>query len=225
MNLSDRITLSTDRMAGYVETKIHGVFYFPHLIDANFKRLHTLVPSSSPIHKNSYWNIYALARQSLNITGDFWECGVFTGGSASFIANVMEGSGKTLHLFDSWEGLPELSEHDHVHFKGEFSNTSLDEVKKTVGHDFVQYHKGWIPETFTVEGPIAFAHIDVDLYQSVKDCCEYIYPRMTLGGVMLFDDYGHYTCPGAREAVDEYFTDKRSVPLPLVTGQAVVFKI
>ena len=40
---------------------------------------------------------------------------------------------------------------------------------------------------------------------------------------MIFDDYGFPTCPGARQAVDEFFADKREVPFVLPTGQAVVF--
>lgn len=228
MRLADRITLCTPRMAGYVEVNIRGVVYQPFERDEAFKRLHALVPPSSPINLDAYWNLYVLARQSLHVPGDFIECGVFAGGSASFLANIMEGSGKTLHLFDSWKGLPALSERDHIHFQGEFSNCSIEETKKTVGHeDFVRYHKGWMPQTFVdVAGArIAFAHIDVDLYQSVKDCCSVLYKRMTAGGIMVFDDYGHYTCPGAREAVDEFFADKPENPLLLITGQAVMFKL
>jgi len=42
---------------------------------------------------------------------------------------------------------------------------------------------------------------------------------------MIFDDYGFPTCPGAQQAVDEFFEDKPEVPLVLTTGQALVFKL
>ena len=42
---------------------------------------------------------------------------------------------------------------------------------------------------------------------------------------MIFDDYGFPSCPGARQAIDEYFMDKPEKPLILATGQAVVFKL
>jgi Macrocin-O-methyltransferase (TylF) len=44
-----------------------------------------------------------------------------------------------------------------------------------------------------------------DLYRSVLDCCEFIYPRLTRGRFMVVDDYGFRGCPGARGAVDRYF--------------------
>src|SRR5206468_2009973 len=96
-----------------------------------------------------------------------------------------------------------------------------------VGEQGVFYHQGLIPVTFSDlnEESIAFAHVDVDLYSSVMSCCEFIYPRLSLGGCMVFDDYGYPTCPGARQAVDEFFIEKPEVPLVLASGQAVVFKL
>jgi asparagine synthase (glutamine-hydrolysing) len=49
--------------------------------------------------------------------------------------------------------------------------------------------------------PIAFAHIDCDQYQSVKDTLLYLMPLMAPGGVMWFDDYGEIE--EAKRAVDE----------------------
>jgi O-methyltransferase len=84
---------------------------------------------------------------------------------------------------------------------------------------------GLIPDSFTSGLPdvISLAHIDVDLYRSIMDCCIHIYPHMAHCGFMVFDDYGLPTCPGARKAVDEFFRDKPEVPVLLPTGQAVVF--
>ena len=65
----------------------------------------------------------------------------------------------------------------------------------------------------------------MDIYKSVIDCCEFIYPRLLKGGVLIFDDYGFRSCPGAKKAVDYFFRDKIEVPLILPTGQAIIFKI
>lgn len=224
MSLSQVIDLSTERARGYTDYNFRGIAYLGYDNDDEFRKVYAQVPKSSTIQISSYYYLWLLAKQCLSVEGDFWECGVFAGGSAKFLSLVMNGADKTLHLFDSWEGLPELSDKDHIHFKGEFSNCSLEEVKKTVNYRYARYHKGWIPKTF-FDNQIAFAHIDVDLYQSVKDCCEYIYPRMTKGGVMVFDDYGHYTTMGAREAVDEFFKNKPENPIPVINGQAFVFKL
>jgi asparagine synthase (glutamine-hydrolysing) len=51
------------------------------------------------------------------------------------------------------------------------------------------------------------AHIDADWYEPVKTCVERIEPHLSPGGVLVIDDYGHWS--GCRKAVDEYFADKR----------------
>jgi O-methyltransferase len=221
------VDLTQFDVSNYASFICEGV-YVPYMADDAFKTLHATVPAHSPIKLWSYYFLYLLAKQSLNVDGDFFECGVFKGGSASFIAQLMDGSGKTLRLFDTFSGMPKCdATRDPVHIEGDFADVAIDEVRALVGHeDFVSLHQGKIPDTFAgIDGLIAFAHVDVDIYRSVLDCCEFIYPRLSPGGVIVLDDYGHVTCMGARQAVDEYFADKRSRPIPLYTGQAIVTKI
>jgi len=72
---------------------------------------------------------------------------------------------------------------------------------------------------------LAFAHIDVNVYSSVMACCRFIYPRLVAGGMLVFDDYGLATCPGARKAADDFFADTPEKPIALATGQALVIKL
>ena len=92
---------------------------------------------------------------------------------------------------------------------------------------FVQIHAGLIPATFTGLdlNQVCWAHVDVDIYQSVHDCIEFISPKLTPGGFMLFDDYGFPSCPGARRAVDEAFASRPEVPICLPTGQCLIVKL
>lgn len=215
-------------MKGYGEFSAPNfIFYWPHQINEEFQTFYKQVPKHSPISELSYYYIYLFAKQSINVDGDFYECGVFRGGSAAFISRCIAGSGKAFHLFDTFAGMPETNRFkDPIHVKGDFSDTSLEEVKALVGHeDFVVYHPGFIPETFPKDAKIAFAHVDVDIYQSVKDSLEFIYPRMTQGGIILLDDYGHYTCAGARDATDEFFIDKPCRVISIFTNQAFVMKL
>jgi predicted O-methyltransferase YrrM len=66
----------------------------------------------------------------------------------------------------------------------------------------IRFVKGLYEDTLHVEEPVAFAHIDCDWYDSVKLCIERLAPRMSVGGVMLFDDYNSFS--GCRRAVDEW---------------------
>jgi O-methyltransferase len=178
------------------------------------------------------WVLHSLARQVMSRPGDFVECGVYKGGTALLFAKTMADhggpAGKTLHLFDTFEGMPEVNAEKDTHRKGDFSDTNLEAVRgRLAPFPRVAFHPGTVPGTFRdlPAMQVCFAHVDVDIYDSVFSCCEYLYPRLTAGGIMIFDDYGFSSCPGARAAVDQWFADKAEVPLVLATGQAVVCKL
>ena len=178
------------------------------------------------VSQDRLYILHSFVRHTAHIPGDLWECGVYQGGSAAVIAASMR-PGKRLVLFDTFTGLPGVDEALDRHAEGDFADTSVAAVRDAVGgHDFVDCVPGLIPETFKGrrDAVISFAHIDVDLYGSVWACCEFIYPRLSLGGVMVFDDYGFKDCPGARAAVDRYFGQIGVVPIVLPTGQALVIK-
>lgn len=173
--------------------------------------------------------LYTLLRQALHLDGDVWECGVYKGGTAAMLAAILKdhNSTKHLYLFDTFEGIPETNPNKDLHKRGDFSDTSLEAISNYVGFEKQRViRKGFIPDTFRglEAAKISFAHVDVDIYQSILDCLNFIWPRLTNGGFIIFDDYGFPTCPGARSAVDEFFADKSSIPLCLPTGQAVIFK-
>ena len=81
----------------------------------------------------------------------------------------------------------------------------METVQSRVRGDNVYFHKGLIPDTFRglESTEITFAHVDVDIYEAIRACCEFIFPRLCVSGFMVFDDYGAPTCPGARAAVVE----------------------
>ncbi len=181
------------------------------------------------ITPESAWILYSLARQALGSAGAFLEAGVYRGGTARLLRRVIEESGglRRLYLFDTFAGMPATRGDVDLHKSGDFADTSLEAVAGFVGgEDWIIYRKGLIPDTFAgLESErFAFAHIDVDIFQSVADCCRFIYDRLTPGGILLFDDYGLPSCPGARAAVDEFFSDKSETPLVLHSGQAVVVR-
>jgi O-methyltransferase len=174
------------------------------------------------------WILYSSLRQAAGISGELWECGVFKGGTALLTRVLRDefAQSKTVRLFDSFIGMPPTDDSKDVHKAGDFADTSFDAVRALVGTDAVEYHAGFIPQTF--EGlsvdQIAFAHVDLDLHDAILESCKFIYPRLSIGGVMVFDDYGFPSCPGARIAVDEFFLEKPEFPLVMPSGQCVLVK-
>ena len=179
-----------------------------------------------------------------NTSGPIAECGVLKGFSASAM-NILMGEIKKLEnerlldiwLIDSFEGLSEPVEKDWVKYednsyygpsmqKGHFA-TPIEEVKKYfLESPNVKFAKGWVPDVFInlPEEKWGFVHIDLDLYQPIKDSLSYFYPRMSPGGVIINDDFGSPLFPGAGKAWDEFFKEKNEGYAILDTGQAVFIK-
>jgi len=76
-----------------------------------------------------------------------------------------------------------------------------------VEENHVHLVKGLFEDVLRVEQPVALAHIDGDWYSSVMSCLQQIEPHLITGGVLVIDDYDHWS--GCRKAVDEYFADKQ----------------
>lgn len=196
----------------------------------DFKRFYDPIRAHTLVSPERCWMLLHLMRHALALSGDFAEFGVFRGGTALLAAKVLREANdrRALHLFDSFAGMPVTSEGEPF-AKGDFAQTSETAVRALVApaEANVAFHVGFIPDTFKgLELPrLAFAHVDVDLYQSVLDCVEFVYPRLVPGGILVFDDYGFPSCTRAREATDKAFATRREKPIYLPTGQALVIKL
>lgn len=174
--------------------------------------------------------LYRFSQHCHHLEGDFAECGVYKGGTAYLIATVLKNSDRQLHLFDTFTGMPASASGDPSgHKEGDMGDVSYSDVTGFLRgfHDTAVFHIGVIPETFEAvkDKKFAFVHVDVDLYRTTKDCCSFFYSRLVRGGVMIFDDYGFPRYEfAAKQAVDEFFSDKPEKPISLRTGQCLVIK-
>lgn len=164
-----------------------------------------------------------------NIPGDTVECGSFTGGTSYLICKSIAccGQSKQHHIFDSFEGLSKPAKEDGVYWKQGDLTTSEDVCRSNLSEfDFVHYYKGWIPDRFQEVKDLrfSFVHIDVDLYQPTHDSIDFFYNRMNKGGVLICDDYGFYSCEGAKKAMDNFFNGKPESIIMLTTGQSFIIK-
>jgi O-methyltransferase len=217
---------------GLPDAERYGLVYQPWR-EPKFQEMYGRVRARTLVSPEPCWHLASRLRQSLAAAkgrpGCVYELGVYKGGTARILREGIEGTGNTLRLFDTFAGMertnPTLGDR---HRPGDFSDTSLESVRSFVGDEpFVDYRVGWVPETFSgIESDrILFAHVDLDLHDPILSSCEFIYPRLLSGGVLVFDDYGYPSTPGARRAIDSFFNDKPEVPIILQTGQAIVIKI
>jgi hypothetical protein len=124
-----------------------------------------------------------------NVPGDMAELGVASGASAKMIA--ARAPERTLHLFDTFEGLPAPIEGDSPRFKKGQYRYALEKVQEYLKDGNMRFHKGLFPESAHEASHLrfAFVHLDVDLYEPMKAGLDWFYPRLNKGGILICHDY------------------------------------
>ena len=161
------------------------------------------------------------------IEGAMVECGVWKGGSMAAVARTLLLSPdpmRDLYLFDTFEGMSTPTERD-ADYSGRQASEILRDDPSSRGDDAplelvrkvldetgypqerVHFVKGKVEETIPTEAPptIALLRLDTDWYESTKHELVHLFPRLSEGGVIIIDDYGHWR--GSRQACDEYFAE------------------
>lgn len=183
-------------------------------------------------HSNNYdrrWMALQLTRLIESVEGDTAECGVFKGCGSYIINSVtsLQAPNRTHHIFDSFEGLSDPNLEDGSHW--EQGDLAIGEkVVRENLKEFtnINYYAGWIPDRFpeVADNVFAFTHIDVDLQEPTLDSFVFFYQRTSPGGIILVDDYGFDTCPGATKAMDDYLVDKPEKMISLSGGAGFIIK-
>lgn len=163
------------------------------------------------------------AIEETKVPGDIVECGVWRGGNI-MLATVMCPE-RTCWLYDTFDGMTVPDEVLDVKRSGEraidrynaklaggtkWDAVSVGEVLKAfddlhIDTDRLKFSIGPVENTVHGDGPdvISILRLDVDWYSPTKVALEVLYPRLSVGGFLIVDDYGHWM--GARKAVDDYF--------------------
>ena len=197
--------------------------------DAAFRReFERFLPSDNSTFDRKY-AVYELAKLMDGVPGHAAEVGCYNGCTSFFIAKQIKNLGvrRELHLFDSFQGLSCPDAVDGAYWnKGDLACDELTVRRNLADVPDLHIHAGWVPDCFAAaaERRFAFVHIDVDLWQPTYDSLVFFYPRLERGGVMVFDDYGFPSCPGATKAIDAFFADKREKLINLSGGGAFIMK-
>lgn len=168
------------------------------------------------------------------IEGDYVECGVWKGGNILLFKKFLENEdtiNRNIYAFDTFEGMTVPDKND---FEISTNNTaikllqkdknketnvwgicSLDQVKRNISKHTkdlknINFVKGAVEKTLNenknIPEKISLLRLDTDWYQSTRKELEVLYEKVSSGGIIIIDDYGHWG--GSRKAVDEFFSDK-----------------
>ncbi|MBL0012838.1 MAG: class I SAM-dependent methyltransferase [Flavobacterium sp.] len=169
-------------------------------------------------------------KQTSTVRGEILEFGIFKGNSffrwIKFRDLLEQTSSRKVIGFDIFGDFPEAKFEGDKQRRDDFveetnggKSISLEEMQELLDKQSlsknVELVKGDILVTlkdYLNKNPhlkISLLHIDVDLYEPVKEILEQLYDRVSTGGIIILDDYG--TFAGTNKAVDDFFNNKAEV--------------
>jgi len=168
------------------------------------------------------------------IPGDLLEAGVWRGGMTVFMRGVLRARGDNLRrvwVVDSFAGLPDPDATvDTFGWKAGDMAVSLDEVKRNFMRyglldDQVRFLEGFFSDTLPNASISALSvlRVDADLYESTLEVLNNLYPKLSVGGYAIFDDYQNLS--DCRKAIDEYRHAHRiSEPITKIDSRAIFWQ-
>lgn len=184
---------------------------------------------------NLYWAVGQVLY--FGVPGAVVEIGCHAGGTSVFLQMLINefAPGRELHVYDSFQGMPEPGPQDAYLVKGDRPST-VEQVHENFAHfglELPHIHPGWFEETLHEQLPprIAAAYLDGDFYNSIVVSLASVWPRLSPDGIIVIDDYADLDrapnafakLPGVKLACDDFFADLETKPFVLVGGNTLAF--
>lgn len=140
------------------------------------------------------------------------EFGSYRGGSALFMGVILAAlyPDARLYALDTFGGMPQTDATKDMHRAGDFADTSIEAIvaaMRMLGLRNVELVQGLVedtaPQVYARAGAFGLAHLDLDIYASLKFVQDSVWPHMTAGGYVVYDDATVSSCIGATQAVEE----------------------
>lgn len=170
-----------------------------------------------------------------NLPGAIVEFGCYIGTTSLFIRRLLDARGEgtihPLHVYDSFEGLPEKASEDSSPAGEQFQGGELAVSKKRFTDEFVKahldlpfMHKKWFADLTETDVPkqICFAFLDGDFYKSIRDSLKLVLPCLSPGATIIIDDYSREALPGVKKAVRDYLPRDLQAKLRVEHNLAII---
>jgi O-methyltransferase len=224
-------------IAASPDLKYGGIYsqsaYSPWKGDAAFRQAFSAIRLHTLVDEYRCYELWQLCGQIGALEqGDVLEVGVWRGGTGCLLARrcLDNNLGGTVFLCDTFTGVAKAGGQDSAYVGGEHADTSvavvLDLVRQ-MGLSNVEVLQGVFPDATAhriAERRFRFCHIDVDVYESASQTFDWIWPRLVPGGIVVFDDYGFYSCGGVTRLVDRMIAEPDRLVVYNVNGHALVVK-
>ncbi len=174
------------------------------------------------------WRLHTLcwaAKQALRLDGDFVECGVYEGFSSAVVSRYLKFDKleRLLWLYDLFDHEQESS---GILMPAHSAGLHGRVVERFSALPNVRVVKGLLPESFAQGAPdrIAWLHLDLNSAEAETRTLEFLFDRITPGGLLILDDYGWRPYGQQKEAADIFAQSKGYGILELPTGQGLLIK-
>lgn len=211
--------------------------YCPWFADDEFIKVFEVIKDDSYVDIYRCYELWELIKEVNKV--DKYACvlevGVWRGGTAAILAKKISLLGNTNKLFlaDTFSGVVKASNYDNVYKGGEHQDTSLslmeDLLVRKVGVNNFTTLVGVFPEDTAyriAENEVfGLCHVDVDVYLSARDIIDWLFPKLIIGGMIVFDDYGFEICAGITTLVEEQRELSDRIIIHNLNGHAVIIRI
>jgi len=207
--------------------------YSPWLLDEEFSACHRTIGANTLVDRYRCYELWHLLGQTRELAGDILEVGTWRGGTGCLLGHraALLDLPARVYLCDTFEGVVKTSAADSMYRGGEHSDTSIaivEECAARFGLTNLNILKGIFPEETgyaIADRSFRFCHIDVDAYQSGKDVLSWVWPRLAVGGIVVFDDFGFSSTRGIAALVHEEEAKPDRVCVQNLNGHAVLVKV
>ncbi|QYO67363.1 TylF/MycF/NovP-related O-methyltransferase [Leptolyngbya sp. 7M] len=207
--------------------------YAPWSKDKDFLKIYRAIRHNTLVDKYRCFELWSLLEQTKHLEGSIIEIGVWKGGTGALIAQQawLCGINDPVYLCDTFKGVVKASKNDSMYRGGEHADTSRAIVENLLGKLGLTNAKileGIFPDDtghLVAGDQFRFCHIDVDVYQSAKDIVDWIWEKMVIGGIIVYDDYGFLGCDGVTKLVEEQLSYSDRLVFHNLNGHAVVVKM
>jgi O-methyltransferase len=208
--------------------------YAPWNTDAAFAEVFITIRNHTLVDQYRAYELWSLVEQSRKLDGSLLEVGVWRGGTGAIIAQQAQRCGilNPVYLCDTFTGVVKAGRRDSDYRGGEHADTSPRIAEDLIGGrlklDNVRILQGIFPEETAAaiaHERFRFCHIDVDVYASARDILDWVWPRLVVGGIVVYDDYGFAGCDGVRRHVEGHRLDHDRLLVHNLNGHAILIKI